>query len=141
MVEVELLMPRYYKYVNRYHQAELYPQCPWCGLHNYVFSCGDHIVGPGDSRCGYTWNGPSRAIEAGRIAKLWVRKGRIYGGPKFKRKWGREAPSPQRVNEKHWKVVRVGRSYAVVGKGMHSGPKRFMSYVACAHPFHDDRSK
>lgn len=143
MAEVKLLMPRYWKYVNRYHTAEMYPKCPWCGLHNYSYECGDHIKhGAGDSRCGYVWNGPRRALDAGKIANLWIRKGRIYGGAKpHSPRWFRNGPAPQRVNEKHWKIVRVGRSYSVVGKGMHSGPKRYMSYVACAHPFHDDRTK
>lgn len=93
-----------------------YPTCPNCKQTNYVY----HYDANGSTP---VWNGLSAALRGGREANLWTRKGRIYGGPKFKRKWKGNAPDPVRVNEKNWKIVRVGPAL----------------YIACAHKFHEEK--
>lgn len=104
-------------------RRESYPTCPWCGVTNYDF--GNYRIGNSpELHWGYFWDGPRMALRAGDYTKLWTRKGRIYGGSRRKRKWG-DNPSPVRVNEKHWKIVR-------------SGPRLL---VACANEFHEDRTK
>lgn len=140
MVEGALLMSRYFRskhpVKNIHHAKALHPQCPWCGLDNW------HTTYRTNHPSGWEfyWDGPASALAAGRIAHLWVRRGRIYGGPKHKRKWGRAEPAPQRVNERKWKIVRVGRKF--VNAGMNGGEgKAWRQYVACANKFHDDRTK
>ncbi len=98
-----------------------HPACPNCGLDNWSYGQYKLESGP-EIHFGYYWDGPGRALFAGKLAKLYTKRGRIYGGGKSKR-WGEGAPC--RVNERKWKVVRSG----------------IRLLVACAHPFHKDESK
>lgn len=106
-----------------------YPHCPRCGETNYSFGYsyvsdgapayrGNHESGP--IRLGCYLDPQRAALRGGNRAGLRVRKGRIYGG--LARHRGLPVPSPVRVNERHWKIVRV------------AGVKDF---VACAHEFHN----
>lgn len=112
--------------MNRLHLPDdiEYPRCPNCGQRNYIYDYRYLNGRDGEVVLDWHWNGRRAALYGGQYAKLWTRKGRIYGGPKRRRRSKHpmaNTPAPVRVNEKHWKIVR-------------SGPRLL---VACAHKFHE----